>query len=105
VGEIPHEKALVERFGSQGFAILGVNTDADKDDFLNKKEEYGVTWRNLFNGSPDGGVPSKWGVMGYPTTYLLDHKGVIRGKGLRGEAIDPVVEKLLEEMRTESGAE
>ena len=59
MGEIPHEKALVERFGSQGFAILGVNTDADKDDFLNKKEEYGVTWRNLFNGSPDGGVPSK----------------------------------------------
>lgn len=105
MGEIPHEKALVERFGEQGFAILGVNTDGDKEDYLKQKEEHGVTWRSLFNGSPDGGVPAQWGVMGYPTTYLLDHKGVIRGKDLRGERVDPVVEKLLKEMQSENGAE
>lgn len=105
MGEIPHEKALVERYGKDGFAILGVNTDDNKEQYLAKKEEMGVTWRSLFNGSTDGGVPDAWGVMGYPTTYLIDHKGVIRAKDLRGSRVDPMVEELLAEMKKESGAE
>jgi peroxiredoxin len=105
VGEIPHEKALVERFGEEGFAILGINTDADKEDYLKKKAEYGVTWRSVFNGSPEGGIPTQWGVMGYPTTYLIDHKGVIRAKDLRGTSVDPAVEGLLKELHAENGAE
>lgn len=105
MGEIPHEKALVERFGEEGFAILGINTDGDKEDYLKKKAEYGVTWRSVFNGSTDGGIPMKWGVMGYPTTYLIDHKGVIRAKDLRGASVDPAVEGLLKELHAENGAE
>jgi len=105
VGEIPHEKALVERFGKDGFAILGVNTDSDRAAYLKQKEAHGITWRSLFNGSTDGGVPSKWGVMGYPTSYLIDHKGVIRGRDLRGDSADPVIEKILAEMAAENGAE
>jgi hypothetical protein len=105
VGDIPHEKALVERFGKDGFAILGVNTDEDKKMFQEKKAELGMTWRNVFNGNTETGIPNTWGVMGYPTTYLIDHKGVIRARGLRGESVDPVVETLLQEMAAEYGAQ
>lgn len=105
MGDIPHEKALVERFGNDGFAILGVNTDEDKAVYLKKKAEHGVTWRSVFNGTTETGIPNTWGVMGYPTTYLIDHKGVIRARSLRRESVDPVVEALLKEMAAENGAQ
>jgi hypothetical protein len=105
VGDIPHEKALVERFGKDGFAILGINTDEDKEMYLKKKAEHGLTWRSVFNGTTESGIPNTWGVMGYPTTYLLDHKGVIRARNLRRERVDPMVETLLKEMADENGAQ
>jgi hypothetical protein len=36
---------------------------------------------------------------------VLDHKGVIRFKGVRGEQMDRAVDQLLDEMEKEQGAE
>ena len=49
--------------------------------------EENITWRSFWNG-PDGtgGPISKaWNVRGWPTIYVIDHKGVIRAKNVRGE--------------------
>ena len=35
-------------------------------------------------------------MRGWPTIYILDHEGVIRFKGPRGEAMDEAVDQLLE---------
>jgi len=98
VREIPHKKALVERYGNKGFAILGINTDKEPEKYRAGILKHEVTWTNLFNGSTRGGVPDAWGVSRYPTTFLLDAEGRIRYRGLRGEAIAPKVEELLAEM-------
>ena len=45
-----------------------------------------------------GPIPTKWNVRGWPTIYVLDHEGVIRFKGVRGEAMTKAVEQLLGEM-------
>jgi len=39
-------------------------------------------------GSTSGPIASSWNVEGWPTLYILDHKGVIRHKflGFPGEA-------------------
>lgn len=55
----------------------------------------GVTWDNIWNGSTEGGIPEDWGVMGYPTSYLLDRDGVIRAKDLRGAEMMKVVEEVV----------
>jgi peroxiredoxin len=57
-----------------------------------------VTWDNVFNGSTSGGIPEEWGISSYPTTYLLDAKGRIRHKNLRGTSVDEKVEELLNEI-------
>jgi len=98
VGEIPHEKELVELYHDQPFAILGINTDNDADDYRKQCEEMGVTWTNIFNGSTDGGVPEAYGVQGYPTSYLLDTEGRIRYKDLRGKRLLKKVAELMAEM-------
>ena len=43
-----------------------------------------ITWRCWRDGDkPDdpGPITTSWNVRGYPTFFLLDHRGVIRSKG------------------------
>jgi len=103
VGEIPHEKALVERFQGQAFAILGVNTDQSKDQYRLKIKEHGISWKSIFAGSTDSEIPNAWGISGYPTTFLFDANGVLRYRDLRGDDIAPAVEALLAEAASDSG--
>ncbi len=103
MGELPHLKALVERYPSAEFAILGVNTDSDRDVFRARCAESGVTWTNLFQGSTSGPIPRAWGVDAYPTTFVLDPAGVIRSDAARGEELERLVAQLIAEARAARG--
>jgi hypothetical protein len=100
VAMIPHERSLVEQMKDKPFALIGINSDDDKDYFHSKAKEMGVTWRSFWNGprGTSGPISSKWGVRGWPTIYVLDHKGVIRFQGTRGDKMTEAVEQLLGEM-------
>ncbi len=96
----PHERSLVKQLSDQPFALIGVNSDKDLDKLRDVVKEKNISWRSFWNG-PDGtgGPISKaWNVRGWPTIYVLDSKGVIRYKGVRGEKMDEAVTALLAEM-------
>ena len=97
---IPHERSLVEDLKDKPFALIGVNSDRDLADYRRQAKEMGVTWRSFWCGEEGtrGPIPTKWNVRGWPTIYVLDHEGVIRFKGVRGEAMTKAVEQLLGEM-------
>jgi hypothetical protein len=95
---IPHEKTLVERQKNKPFALIGINTDKDKDEYRAKAKEMGVTWRSSWQGSTGGVLPRAWGITSFPTIFVLDAKGVIRYIGVRGEAMDKAVDVLLAEL-------
>ncbi len=99
MGEIPHQKALVERHANEPFAIVGVNTDDDKDEYRKKAIEHGVSWRSAWQGSTRGPIPAKWGVNSYPTIFVLDADHVIRHVDARGAELERVVGELLAELR------
>ena len=96
----PHERSLVKRLADEPFALIGVNSDADKTKLRPRMIEEDITWRSFWNGPEGtrGPISAKWGVTGWPTIYILDHKGVIRFKGPRGEEMDKAVDQLLAEM-------
>lgn len=96
----PHERSLVKRMEGRPFALIGVNSDIDKDDLKKQNEKQQITWRSFWCGEKGTGgpIPSKWNVMGWPTLYFIDHKGVIRQKNLRNEKeMDKFLDKLVEE--------
>lgn len=97
---IPHERSLVERMKDKPFALLGVNSDKDIEFYNRKAKEMEVTWRSFYCGDKgtSGPIPTKWNVRGWPTIYVMDHKGVIRFTNVRGKAMDDAVETLLAEM-------
>jgi hypothetical protein len=64
-------------------------------------EKENITWRSFWNGgSTSGPISTRWAVSGWPTLYLIDHKGVIRKKwvGSPGdEVMDKEIDKLVKE--------
>ncbi len=98
----PHERSLVKRLADKPFALIGVNSDADKTKLKPRMIEENITWRSFWNGpeGTSGPIAARWNVSSWPTIYVMDDKGVIRYKGVRGEAMDEAVDTLLEEMKT-----
>lgn len=99
----PHERSLVKRLEGKPFALLGINSDTDREQLKKKNEEQQITWRSFWNGpqGTSGPISTAWNVHSWPTIYVLDHKGVIRYKNVREKAMDEAVDTLLAEMEME----
>jgi thiol-disulfide isomerase/thioredoxin len=79
---VPDEKALVEKMKGRPFVLLGVNGDENREQAKKISMKEGIPWRSFWNGGPGRGIALEWGVLGWPTIYVLDANGVIRDDGL-----------------------
>ena len=97
----PHERSLVKRLEGKPFALVGVNSDRDKAELKKAMAKENITWRSFWNGgSTAGPISTRWAIQGWPTLYLIDHKGVIRKKwvGSPGEEVmNKEIDKLVKE--------
>ena len=95
--ELPNVIANYEKLHKQGFEIIGVSLDSDReklDAFL--KKESGMTWPQYFDGQGwQNKLAGQYGVESIPFTVLVGPDGKIIGTGLRGEALGAAVEKAL----------
>jgi thiol-disulfide isomerase/thioredoxin len=103
VAEIPHERELVERLKGRPFVLLGV--DCDEDPAAGRKiiESKNVNWHNWyepFGKEADGPLVERFHVRQFPSTFVLDAKGIIRARQARGEGLDGVVDRLLSELES-----
>ena len=97
----PHERALVKRLAGKPFALLGVNSDKDRERLQEVMTKEEITWRSWWDGgSTRGPIANQFNVSVWPTIYVLDGKGVIRYKGVRGTAMDKAVDTLLAELES-----
>jgi len=94
--EYPYHRFLMELYRDWPFALLSVESGADREVARRAKIERGLLYRSWWDGAPrrdaPGTIATAWGVSGWPTTYVLDEKGAIR-------AIDPRKEDLLKVVR------
>ena len=95
---LPHEKSLVKRLQGQPFALIGINSDGPADEVKKILADNEITWRQAIDETTEGPWATAWNVQGWPTIYVLDHKGVIRYRGLRDQRLEEAVMKLLAEM-------
>jgi Thioredoxin-like len=94
----PHERSLVKKLADKPFALIGINSDNDRDELKKVLVKEEITWRSFWNGgSTQGPISTKWNVQGWPTLFVIDHNGVIRGKYL-GPPGEAVLDKLIEEL-------
>jgi thiol-disulfide isomerase/thioredoxin len=97
MADVPHERELVEHFKGRPFVLVGVNADDKRDPARKAVDKAGITWRSFWNGEEGAGGPIAlaWNVRGWPTVYVIDHKGVIRHKHLRRNGLDKPLEELV----------
>jgi thiol-disulfide isomerase/thioredoxin len=94
---IPDQRKLVERLKKKPFTLVSISVDEKREtvvEFLNKEP---MPWVHWFNGT-DGRIVADLNVGFYPTIYVLDEKGVIRYKDVRGKLLDEAVDALLKEV-------
>ncbi len=104
----PHERSLVKKMESKPFVLLGINSDQSAAELKKVIEKEKMTWRSFFDGpGTSGPIATKFKVRGWPTLFLLDHKGVIREKwvGSPGnDALDKAIDKLVAEAEKDGKA-
>jgi len=99
----PHERSLVKKFAGKPFTILGVNSDSGREALKKVLEKENITWRSFYDGGgTEGPIAKQWNVSGWPTLYLIDHKGVIRDKSVGSKEMDKLMDKLVEEAEAAS---
>jgi len=72
----PKLEQLRLEFAPQGFEVLAVNVDEFEADAVKFLEEIPVSYPVVHDAA--GLSPQAYGILGMPTGYLIDRKGVIR---------------------------
>ncbi|HTY88113.1 MAG TPA: TlpA disulfide reductase family protein [Candidatus Acidoferrum sp.] len=95
-GEIPNVVATYQKYHSQGFEIIGISLDEDRDKLLSYTKQMNMTWPQFFDGQGwSNKLAVKYGVESIPATFLLNGDGKIIGTDLRGEELTQAVAKAL----------
>jgi len=95
---IPHERDMVEKFKGKPFALVSISVDDEKKELTDFLDKESMPWTHWWDG-PEAALIKQWNIRFFPTIYVIDAKGVIRHKNVRGEELDKAVEKLLAEAK------
>jgi Thioredoxin-like len=102
----PHERSLVKKMEGKPFVLLGVNSDGDQEKLHKRMAEEKITWRSRWDcGDTNGPIANQFNVQGWPTLYVVDHRGIIRHKwlGFPGEeTFDSAIDKLVAALPNDS---
>ena len=94
--EIPNVVAAYKKYHSQGFEVIGVSLDQDRQKLLSFTKGNNMTWPQFFDGQGwQNKLAVKYGIESIPATYLLDANGIIIASDVRGEALDQALTKAL----------
>jgi thiol-disulfide isomerase/thioredoxin len=77
-GEVPNVVAAYQKFHGQGFEIVGISLDQDKDALMAFTKQNGMVWPQYFDGKGwDNSISSGFGIQSIPAMWLVDQKGVL----------------------------
>ena len=92
-----YNKYKASKFSNaKGFTIYSVSLDKTHDAWVNAIKKDGLSWTNHVSDLKwwYSDAAKSYGVQGIPTNWLLNEKGIIVAKNLRGEALDEALENL-----------
>lgn len=86
-----------EFVGGSGFTVYGVSLDRQKEDWVAAIEKDGLVWESHVSDLKYWqSVPAaQYGVMSVPANFLIDGKGIILAKNLRGQYLDDKLKEYL----------
>jgi len=94
--ENPNMVALYNEFHGKGLNIIGVSLDRDAAAWKKAIDADKLGWQHVSNLQFwDEPVAVQYGVESIPETFVLDKKGVVVAKSLRGDELKAKIKELL----------
>ena len=101
--ENPNVVRAFQKFKDKGFTVLGVSLDRDRKDWLKGVRDDKLTWTHVSElkhfESPTAVL---YGVVSIPRNFLLDPKGKIIARDLRGPDLQEKLEEIFRDQGTKS---
>lgn len=97
--ENPNVVALYNKYHAQGFEVFSVSLDANEDQWKKAIAKDGLVWKNHgcdfsgWNSAP----AQMYSVKSIPATFLLDKKGKVIAKDVRGDELAAKLKELFPE--------
>ena len=84
--------------GAKGFDIYSVSLDRDQANWVKAIDQDKLAWKNHVSDLKfwQSEAAQAYRVQAIPTNWLINEKGVIVAKALRGPALDAELDKLIE---------
>lgn len=92
--EIAHLKKVRDAYTDKGLVILGTVVWDETEDHLKAMKELEITWPQIFNKTE---ATELYGIAGIPQIILFDPAGKIVARDLRGEEINKLLDKALQD--------
>ena len=92
--EIAHLKKVRNAYTDKGLVILGTVVWDEMEDHLKAMKELEITWPQIFNKTE---ATELYGIAGIPQIILFDPAGKIVARDLRGEEINKLLDKALQD--------
>ena len=94
--ENPNIVAAYKEFHDKGFNIVGISLDKKKENWVKGIQDDNLNWLQVseliyWNSA----IAKLYGVRAIPANYLVDSKGVIVARNLRGEELQTTLKTLL----------
>lgn len=95
--ENPNLVKAWKRFRDREFQVIGVSLDRNKADWLQAIEEDGLEWVHVSDLQYFNSVAARdYNINAIPFSVLIDPKGVIVAKNMRGSELERTLERFLE---------
>lgn len=96
--ENPNVVNLYHKYKDQGFTVMSVSLDSDRNRWLMAIEQDGLVWPNHVSDLKkwSSAAAKKYGVGSIPFTVLIDREGNIIGTKLRGPELEQALKAIFE---------
>jgi thiol-disulfide isomerase/thioredoxin len=95
--EVPNVVAAYQKYHDQGFEVIGVSLDQDKDTMNNFTAQNGMDWPQYFDGKGwSNDISSSFGVHAIPAMWLVGKDGRVITTNARDDLDGQVARALAE---------
>jgi thiol-disulfide isomerase/thioredoxin len=89
-------KELQAKYGSRGFAPIGVNLDSDAQDLTGYLKTRSLPWPQVYEeGGLESRLANEMGILTLPTMILVDKTGKVVNRNIHASELDNEIRKLL----------
>ena len=97
---MPHLKEVKEKYKNKDFEIISISADTERKNWVRKLNSIKMTWPSLINegvGAPGATtIVDKYTANSLPTMIIVDKSGKIIFRGVGGDAVSALDDKLKE---------